>query len=135
MNIRIILIIFVSYLKSISSEVHEIEHDQISSMSLAIVGIAKSQIFGNDPTATIIRPTSQSEFSISDTIHEISVNLKDSMALKILDMETVNKTRDRRMLNIILINNYEDFEAISEFYNQKLLNFRGFFDRLFRVTL
>lgn len=56
--------------------------------------------------------------------------LGDTISIKIMNIETVNKTEDRlkdtKKFNIILMKNYEDFKPIPDFYARKLLDYRGF---------
>lgn len=105
------------------------ERPENNIMSFSIVEIVKTLKVEGDPTATIINAVNQKSFEIDDIIQGIVTGLGDKISIKIVNIETVNKTEDRlkdtKKFNIVLMKNYEDFKPIPDFYARKLLDYRG----------
>lgn len=106
------------------------EQSKISIISSSIVEIVKTLKIEGDPTVTIINAVNQKSFEIDDIMQGIVTGLGEAISIKIVNIETVNKTEDRlrdtKKFNIVLMKNYEEFKPVPDFYARKLLDYRGF---------
>lgn len=98
-------------------------------MSTAVVRIIKGVNMDGVAIATIISDIAESTYEHDDTIYNIVNELENSIALKIFDIETASKTedhlKDTKKIIIVLIENFANFKHIPEFYDRKILDFRG----------
>lgn len=94
-------------------------------MSEAIVKITTTFTFGTDAAVTIIK-SRLNDFTIDDMCREVVKGTKDAMTVEVLDYQALNKTKERRLFNVLLITDYEDFEPIPKFFDEKSLDYNGF---------
>lgn len=120
-----------------NSQLHSIEKESASAFSYAISALLNLINFENDKTITIVKTYSannyDSTYELDDLITKISVNALNS-TVQILDYEMIVKTskniedrlKNPKKFNVILLEKFEDFQPIIDFYESKFFDFRGY---------